>query len=82
MDNHYGSDFMTIVDEDGMIDYIQYTFDAINSAWNTHVIPIQWFDTAELPLIYGIRLTCNLDGYFVSGTVSKVYIDNLYIERE
>ncbi len=84
MENAYGwvsIDLITF-DEDGMIDYIQYTFDAINSAWNTHVIPIQWFDTAELPLIYGIRLTCNLDGYFVSGTVSKVYIDNLYIERE
>lgn len=84
MENAYGWVSIDLItyDEDGMIDYIQYTFDAINSAWNTHVIPIQWFDTANLPLIYGIRLTCNLDGAFVSGAVSKVYIDNLYIVRE
>ena len=84
MENAYGWVSIELItyDEDGMIQYIQYTFDAINSAWNTHVIPIQWFDRAELPLIYGIRLTCNLDGNFVSGTVSKVYVDNLYILEE
>lgn len=84
MENAYGWVSIELItyDEAGMIQYIQYSFDAINSAWNTHVIPIQWFDRAELPLIYGIRLTCNLDGNFVSGTVSKVYIDNLYILEE